>query len=95
MGRIFRVCARLAGLVLKTTKCVCVPLAREFSLDMVQDVKRVLEEACPGWSAFTVAPSLVMLGCLLGPAVTLGTGDNQISRGWPRKAQRSHTTWHP
>ncbi|CAK0896015.1 unnamed protein product [Prorocentrum cordatum] len=70
LARIFRLAERLAGLQLQPKKCAAVPLWAPFSAEVEVAMRKCLDEAC-GWGSFTVASSVELLGCLVGPGASL------------------------
>ena len=58
---IFQSAKKLAGLNLKPSKCVLVPLC-EFSPDVAGKIHRWLLKHIPDWSEFNIRPATELLG---------------------------------
>ena len=63
---IFQCAKEIAGLNLKPSKCVLVPLC-EFSPQVVNKIHRWLLKHIPAWSEFNIRPATELLGFLIGP----------------------------
>ncbi|CAK0837080.1 unnamed protein product, partial [Prorocentrum cordatum] len=70
LARIFRLAERLAGLQLQPKKCAAAPRWAPFSAEVEDAMRKCLDEAC-GWGSFTVASSVELLGCSVGPGASL------------------------
>ena len=63
---VYNDCKTFAGLELKPSKCVLVPLW-QFSPKVQEASKRWLRKNIPAWSEFKIAPLAKLLGFYIGP----------------------------
>jgi hypothetical protein len=74
----FDLAATLAGLVLKPTKCILVPIAERFNAVVVQNIKAWLCGNLGGWKDFNILPFGTYLGFQIGPSAGTTQWDKPI-----------------
>ena len=74
----------LAGLTLKPTKCVVVPLHTKFSSHVASIVRDAMCRLVPRWSAFQIKGAAKYLGIWMGPAAGAAQWHAQVDKWWLR-----------
>ena len=69
-----------AGLKLKISKCILVPLSGPLSPALVQSIKSFLHTHIPAWANFVVASSAEYLGIWTGPTASVKHWTTQIAK---------------
>ena len=80
---VFRLSELLAGLTLKPSKCVLVPLWANFSKAVGETIRKWLEDNLPQWKDFKILPCTKYLGFMMG----LAAGSSQ----WKHAADKWQT----
>ena len=64
---IYQECKELAGLALKPSKCVLVPLC-EYTAEIQDSIEQWIAKNIPLWNSFKIEPCAKLLGFYIGPA---------------------------